>query len=80
MRVLIHDYGLHGLIPGLNWLSAQRPAAPESPSILHLDFHPLNLVHGQGFSLVVLRDLTRWKWFVLSAVNGLLGSRHLTTG
>jgi hypothetical protein len=29
MRSLIHQYELHGLTPGLNWLSAQRPAAPE---------------------------------------------------
>jgi len=54
MRALIHDHELHGLIPGLNWLSAQRPAGPESLSILHLDFHPLNLVHGRGYSLAAL--------------------------
>src|SRR5205823_6341734 len=41
---LVHDHGLTGLAPGLDWLHARRPAPPESPCVLHLDFHPLNLI------------------------------------
>ena len=41
---MIRDHGLEGLELGLNWLLAHRPAAPECPRILHLDFHPINLV------------------------------------
>jgi aminoglycoside phosphotransferase (APT) family kinase protein len=29
---------------GLDWLVARRPAPPDCPRILHLDFHPINLV------------------------------------
>lgn len=46
LRALIHDHGLHGLRPGLDWLVAHRPGEPEAPHILHLDFHPVNLVGG----------------------------------
>jgi aminoglycoside phosphotransferase (APT) family kinase protein len=48
LRALIAEHGLYGLAPGLDWLRANRPPEPRSPSILHLDFHPLNLVMGPG--------------------------------
>ncbi len=46
--------GLEGMQPGLDWLHAHRPAAPRVPSILHLDFHPGNLIQQEGRPLVVL--------------------------
>ena len=45
---------LHGLKPGLAWLHAHRPAPPRTPSILHLDFHPFNVIHRPGSFPVVL--------------------------
>jgi aminoglycoside phosphotransferase (APT) family kinase protein len=40
--------GLRGLAPGLRWLRGRRPPpADEPPCLLHLDFHPDNiLMHG----------------------------------
>jgi aminoglycoside phosphotransferase (APT) family kinase protein len=54
MATAIDDYGLTDLRPGFDWLSVNRPAPPANPSILHLDFHPLNLVLDRNGSLVVL--------------------------
>jgi aminoglycoside phosphotransferase (APT) family kinase protein len=54
MRVLIREYDLRRLLPGWRWLAAHRPAPPASPSILHLDFHPLNVMRGPDRSLTVL--------------------------
>jgi len=54
MVAAIDEYGLRTLQPGLDWLLVHRPTAPNSASILHLDFHPLNLVVDQHRSLVVL--------------------------
>ncbi len=54
MRSLIDEYDLRGLLPGLHWLSSRRPAPPATRSILHLDFHPLNLLCPPGRSPVVL--------------------------
>jgi aminoglycoside phosphotransferase (APT) family kinase protein len=48
MRRLLHEYELDGLTPGLDWLQGRRPEPPEVPSILHLDFHPMNLVFDRG--------------------------------
>jgi aminoglycoside phosphotransferase (APT) family kinase protein len=42
---LIRRYELRSLTPGLEWLQSHRPAPPERPCIVHLDFHPLNLIH-----------------------------------
>jgi aminoglycoside phosphotransferase (APT) family kinase protein len=44
LRAMIRAHGLEGLERGLNWLLVHRPAAPEQPRILHLDFHPINVV------------------------------------
>ena len=33
------------LAAGLDWLVAHRPAPPRVSRILHLDFHPMNLIH-----------------------------------
>jgi aminoglycoside phosphotransferase (APT) family kinase protein len=40
----IHDAGWSGLTPGLRWLVNHRPEPPRAASILHLDFHPMNLI------------------------------------
>jgi aminoglycoside phosphotransferase (APT) family kinase protein len=53
-RAAIARHGLAGLLPGLDWLHARRPPEPASPSILHLDFHPLNLIERADGSLAVL--------------------------
>src|SRR5262249_25044866 len=39
---------------GLDWLCDNRPAASDSPSILHLDFHPVNIVVPRDRSPAVL--------------------------
>lgn len=44
LRTQIETYDLHGLLPGLDWLEEHRPPATDVPSILHLDFHPINLL------------------------------------
>jgi aminoglycoside phosphotransferase (APT) family kinase protein len=46
--------GLSGLHAGLEWLAANRPALPEAPRLLHLDFHPLNLIQQEDGPFVVL--------------------------
>jgi aminoglycoside phosphotransferase (APT) family kinase protein len=54
MRAAIVRHGFRGLQPGLDWLRSHRPAAPIVPSILHLDFHPLNLILRRNNSLAVI--------------------------
>lgn len=54
MAAAIEDYHLRDLRPGFDWLLVHRPEPPQRPSILHLDFHPLNLVLDRNRSLVVL--------------------------
>jgi len=51
---LIENFALTGLIPGFQWLTANRPLEPTRPSILHLDFHPFNLIRSKDGSLTVL--------------------------
>lgn len=41
----IDAFELPSLQPGLDWLRQHRPPDPEVPSILHLDFHPINLLY-----------------------------------
>jgi aminoglycoside phosphotransferase (APT) family kinase protein len=54
MQSLIGEYALEGLLPGLNWLLNNRVPAPPAPCIVHLDLHPLNLIHRPGRTPVVL--------------------------
>jgi aminoglycoside phosphotransferase (APT) family kinase protein len=54
LRKGLADHALRGLEPGLRWLERDRPPEPETPSILHLDFHPLNLIERADRSLAVL--------------------------
>jgi Ser/Thr protein kinase RdoA (MazF antagonist) len=51
---VIERYDLIGLRPGLDWLLAHEPLPVASPRILHLDFHPMNLMAAPGRPLVVL--------------------------
>jgi aminoglycoside phosphotransferase (APT) family kinase protein len=44
LRELIDGYDLEGLRPGLEWLEEHRPPAPAQPRIIHLDFHPMNML------------------------------------
>ncbi len=45
---------LDGLAAGLAWLEAHQPGPPAEPRILHLDFHPLNLIVRPDDSFAVL--------------------------
>jgi aminoglycoside phosphotransferase (APT) family kinase protein len=54
MASVIRDYGLHGLRHGFDWLFVHQPDQPKDARILHLDFHPLNLIEDKDHSLVVL--------------------------
>jgi aminoglycoside phosphotransferase (APT) family kinase protein len=47
-----HDLG--GLTAGLRWLDSHRPRESEPPSLLHLDFHPVNLVVREDGQCVAL--------------------------
>jgi hypothetical protein len=53
MAAIIRRYGLLGLQPGLDWLREHRPP-PGRPSILHLDFHLLNLLDDGAGGVVVI--------------------------
>ncbi len=44
LRRLVRAYDLGGLAAGLRWLESHRPPDPDAPSLLHLDFHPVNLL------------------------------------
>jgi aminoglycoside phosphotransferase (APT) family kinase protein len=50
----IRDYDLAGLAPGLGWLERHRPAAAAEECIVHLDFHPINLIFDQAECKAVL--------------------------
>ncbi len=54
LRTLIHEYDLTGLRPGLDWLSLHRPPPFRPASLLHLDWHPLNLIRGPDGGLTAL--------------------------
>jgi aminoglycoside phosphotransferase (APT) family kinase protein len=45
MSGLIRDYDLRGLRSGWDWLTANQPPSA-TPRILHLDYHPFNLLCG----------------------------------
>ena len=44
MRDLIDEYDQDSLRVGLDWLEDHRPMPPSRTSILHLDFHPINML------------------------------------
>jgi aminoglycoside phosphotransferase (APT) family kinase protein len=44
IREMIEEFDLDGLRAGLDWLEEHRPVPPERPSIIHLDFHPINML------------------------------------
>lgn len=44
LRDGIEEHRLEGLQPGLEWLEEHRPPLPLQPSIVHLDFHPMNML------------------------------------
>jgi aminoglycoside phosphotransferase (APT) family kinase protein len=54
LRSLLREYDLTGLRPGLDWLSLHRPPPFKRASILHLDWHPLNLIRGPDGGLTAL--------------------------
>ena len=51
---IIESGGWQDLKPGLAWLMDHRPAPPVQASILHLDYHPLNLIDDGTGALVVI--------------------------
>jgi aminoglycoside phosphotransferase (APT) family kinase protein len=44
LRRTSRTYDLDGLMAGLRWLEDRRPPESNSPCLLHLDFHPVNLI------------------------------------
>src|SRR5262249_32782670 len=50
----IRNFDLGGLLAGLNWLNRHRPGESSRPSILHMDFHPLNIMIDRGRVTAVL--------------------------
>jgi aminoglycoside phosphotransferase (APT) family kinase protein len=44
MHELIDDYDQDNLRAGLDWLEEHRPPPPTRASILHMDFHPINML------------------------------------
>lgn len=54
MHELIGRYDLHGLRVGLDWLTGNRPAPLRPARLLHLDWHPLNLICGANGRLAVV--------------------------
>lgn len=51
---LIGAYELRGLQPGLDWLSRHRPQPGHEAVIVHLDWHPLNLIRDNNDRLWAL--------------------------
>jgi aminoglycoside phosphotransferase (APT) family kinase protein len=54
MATIIDDHDLTGFVPGLDWLMENEPPPPKRESIVHFDFHPLNLIDRPDGSLAVL--------------------------
>jgi aminoglycoside phosphotransferase (APT) family kinase protein len=65
----IHDYGLEGLRPGLDWLDGHPPPQPDADCLLHLDFHPINLMF-EGRRCTGVLDWGDWD----------VGDRHADLG
>jgi aminoglycoside phosphotransferase (APT) family kinase protein len=54
LEALVGTHGLDGLRRGLKWLHAHRPAARAPAVVVHLDFHPVNIMDPEGRAPVVL--------------------------
>ena len=54
MASSIRRHRLAALAPGIDWLRTNRPPPPSAPVIVHLDFHPLNLIQRDGHDLAVI--------------------------
>lgn len=54
MHELIRIHGMTGLRSGSEWLRARQPAETLNPRIVHLDYHPANVVRTSAGDLVVL--------------------------
>jgi aminoglycoside phosphotransferase (APT) family kinase protein len=50
----IHAGGWQGLSRGLDWLLSHAPAPPRMPRILHLDFHPINIIQQADGTLALI--------------------------
>jgi aminoglycoside phosphotransferase (APT) family kinase protein len=51
---IIREHELIGLEAGVQWLDAHRPRETASPRLLHLDFHPVNLIVRPAGDCVVI--------------------------
>jgi aminoglycoside phosphotransferase (APT) family kinase protein len=51
---LIEENSLRELGPGHSWLRAHQPTTHEPPALLHLDYHPLNLLYDGAVGFTVL--------------------------
>jgi aminoglycoside phosphotransferase (APT) family kinase protein len=54
IETLIARHDLYGLRAGLDWLADRRPSPARIGSLLHLDWHPLNLIRRPDGSLAAL--------------------------
>jgi len=54
LRNIVSACDLDDMRPGLKWLEAHQPGPPARACILHLDFHPLNLMIHEGRFRAVL--------------------------
>jgi hypothetical protein len=59
LRAALQEYELDSLAPGLDWLEERQPPAPEEETLLHLDFHPVNLIFDHKCCQAVL-DWSEW--------------------
>jgi aminoglycoside phosphotransferase (APT) family kinase protein len=54
LEALRDGYGLDGLTAGLAWLRGHHPVAETAPCLLHLDYHPINVMVHDGRPPAVL--------------------------
>lgn len=54
LECLIRTHDLSGLVHGLNWLMGHAPPHPDRQRIVHMDYHPLNIMRQPDGQLVVL--------------------------
>jgi aminoglycoside phosphotransferase (APT) family kinase protein len=59
LDTIIQEYELDGLEPGLAWLEDHQPPRPNTENLLHLDFHPVNLIFDHKCCQAVL-DWSEW--------------------